>query len=286
MPAARIHPVDARLWTTIESPLAAMKLTDAEVLVPSSPEEAAQAFGDGADITVFGGGTILMPELAMGRLRPARALLLTRAGLDGLTRADGTVRIGAAVPVARLADEAPEPLATFARHVGDYEVRAQGTIGGNLCAPPGRESPRGDLQAPLLALAARVRSTGAGGERTDSVDDFLASRAGGRLVLEIEVDEPKSAGSAALDRPHAHSYSILSVAWAETADGVRVAVAGAGPRAVRCPSVEQALAGGADAAAAAERVLDDVEPADDALASAWYRTKMLPKLIARALGER
>jgi carbon-monoxide dehydrogenase medium subunit len=262
-----------------------MKLRDSEVLVPTSPEEAVRAFGDGRDVTVLAGGTIVMPELAAGGLRPARALLLTRAGLDELRRENGSIRIGAAVPVARLVDEAPEPLATYARHVGDYEIRAQGTIGGNLCAPAGHESPRGDLQAPLLALGARVRSAGAGGERTEPVEDFLGTGAQGRLVLEIEIDEPKRASSARLDRPHAHSYSILSVACAETADGIRVAVAGAGARATRCPSVERALADGADAAAAAERVLDDVEPQDDALASAWYRTQMLPRLVARALRE-
>ena len=66
---------------------------------------------------------------------------------------------------------------------------------------------------------------------------------------------------------------------------MRVAVGGAAATARRCPSVEEALAGGSDAAGAAARVLDDVEPHDDALASAWYRSKMLPILVARALGE-
>jgi carbon-monoxide dehydrogenase medium subunit len=258
-----------------------MKLRDVDVLVPTSPEEAVRAFGDGAGVTVVGGGTILMSELATGRFRPGRALLLGRAGLDTLARENGTVRIGAAVPVARLVDEAPEPLAAFARNVADFEVRSQATIGGNLCAPPGREAPRGDLQAPLLALGARVRSAGAGGERTDAIDDFLGTE--GRLVLELEVDEPTRAGSASVRRPHAHAYSILSVAWAETGGAVRVAVAGAGPRAVRSAAVERALAEGAAPAEAAERVLDDVEPSDDALASAWYRRRMLPKLVARAL---
>jgi carbon-monoxide dehydrogenase medium subunit len=262
-----------------------MKLTDAEVIVPMSREEAVSAFGDGADVTVVAGGTILVPQLATTRLRPARALLLTRAGLDGLERANGTLRIGATTTIARLADDAPEPLASFARRLGDYEIRAQATIGGNLCAPPGRDAPRGDLQAPLLALGARVRSTGAGGERTDTIDDFLAGGSEGRLVLELEIGVPVRAGSARLDRPHAHSYSILAVAWAETADGLRVAVSGAGPRAVRARSVERALADGADSAAAAERVLEDVEPADDALASAWYRTRMLPQLVASALNQ-
>jgi CO/xanthine dehydrogenase FAD-binding subunit len=261
-----------------------MKLSDCEVVVPSSPEEAARAFGDGGGVTVIAGGTIVMPQLTIGRVRPERAVLLARAGLDGISRENGTLRIGAATPVARLVGDAPEPLAAFAANVGDFEIRSQGTIGGNLCAPPGAETPRGDLQAPLLALGARVRSTGAGGERTDSIDDFLAGGPDGRLVLDIEVDAPARAGSARVGRPHAHAYSILAVAWAETADGVRVAVSGAGPRAVRATSVEQALAGGADAAAAAERVLDDVEPVDDALASAWYRRRLLPQLVARALG--
>jgi CO/xanthine dehydrogenase FAD-binding subunit len=208
--------------------------------------------------------------------------LLARSGLNELTSENGTLRIGATVPVSRLAAEAPEPLATFARHVGDPEIRSQATIGGNLCAPPGRESPRGDLQAPLLALAARVRSTGADGERVDSIDDFLGGGAG-RLVLEVEVDEPRRAAAQALGRPHAHSYTILSVACAETADGVRVAAAGAGPRAQRCPSVERALADGGSPAEAAQRALDDADPQDDALASAWYRRQMLPVLVERAL---
>jgi aerobic carbon-monoxide dehydrogenase medium subunit len=254
---------------------------DIEVIVPSSAEEAVQAFGDGTDTTVVAGGTIVMPDLASGNLRPRRVVLLTRAGLNGVSRDGGTVRIGATTSVAALAD-APEPLATFSRYVADYEVRAQATIGGNLCAPPGGETPRGDLQAALLAMAARVRSAGAGGEQTQPVDEFLAG-GNGRLVLALEVDEPQRASAVGLGRPHAHSYTTLAVACAETAEGVRVAAVGAGPRAVRLQGVEQALAGGADPASAAKEALSGVEPQDDALASAWYRKRMLPVLVERAL---
>jgi carbon-monoxide dehydrogenase medium subunit len=177
---------------------------------------------------------------------------------------------------------APEPLSTFASYVGDYEIRCQGTVGGNLCASAGPESPRGDLQAPLLALGARVRSAGAGGEHTESIDDFLA-RDESRLVLEIEVDAPKRAAAACMGRPHAHSYTSMAVAAAETAEGIRVAVAGAGPGALRLASVEQALADGSDAKEAAAKAVEDASPEDDALASAWYRAKMLPVLVERAL---
>ena len=242
-----------------------------DVLVPTSAEEAATAFGDGSGITVLAGGTLVVPAIKLGRLRPERTLFLGRAGLGGIERTNGTVKIGATTPVAALVDGAPEPLATFARHVGDHEIRGQATIGGNLCAPSGGTTPVGDLQAPLLALDARVRSVGAGGERTDSIDDFLAGGPDGRLVLEIEVDVPKRAAAAAVRRPHAHAYSVLAVAAAETADGVRIAILGAGPRAVRVASAEQALA--------------DVDPQDDALASAWYRRQVLPGLVERALEE-
>ena len=254
-----------------------------DVIVAASREEAVQAFGDGDGVTVVAGGTIVMPEITHGRLHPTRALLISRAGLSGVRREDGRTTIGATTTLAELED-APEPLRSCARGVADFEIRGQATVGGNLCAPPGEEGPRGDLQSALLALDAQVRSTGAGGERTEPVADFLASGRGGRLVLDVSFDEPQAAAMATVGRPHAHAYTILCVCAARSGDTVRVAVAGAGPTAVRCGSVERALADG-DADAAAERVLDDVTPHDDALASAWYRSKTLPVLVRRALND-
>ena len=143
-----------------------------ELLTPTSPAEAAAAFGDGSDVTVMAGGTILLPELTYGRLRPARVLMLGRAGLSGVDNSNGVVRIGAGTPVADLQD-APEPLAIAAGQIADREIRAVGTIGGNLCATAGQAAPRGDLQAPLLALGARVTSVGQGGETTQDVEEFL-----------------------------------------------------------------------------------------------------------------
>src|SRR5258708_9059 len=160
----------------------------ADVLFPTSADEAASLYGDGEGITVFAGGTILLPEIASGRVRPERALMLHRSGLDTLRVEDGRVAIGAMVPVAALTDAPDEVLATVARHVADGEVRRNATVGGNLCAPPGSDSQRGDLGAPLIALGARVRSTGAGGERTEPVEEFLAGDRTGRLVLDIEYD--------------------------------------------------------------------------------------------------
>lgn len=257
----------------------------AQVLIPASVDEAVSAFGDGAGVTVIGGATIVMPDLASGRTSVSKALILSRAGLDGIVRDGKTVKIGAATTLEALVGAAPDPLSTAAQRVGDYEIRSQATIGGNLCAGAGRDTPRGDLQAPLIALAASVRTVGAGGERVQPVEEFLASGPSGRLVLEIEFPEPTRGVYASMGRPHAHVYTVLSVACVEAADGIRVAIGGAGPVGTRAASVERALAEGASLEDAAARVLDDVEPEDDALASAWYRMKTLPKLVSRALAD-
>jgi aerobic carbon-monoxide dehydrogenase medium subunit len=246
-------------------------LRDVDVVLPASGDEAVAAFGDGDGVTVVGGGTIVMPELVAGRLRPRRAVLLGRSGMDRITRENGRVTIGAATPVSALVD-GDEPLATAARHLADLEVRAQATVGGNLCAEASADAPRGDLQAAMIALGATVRSTGAGGERTEPVEEFLRDGGGSRLVLEVSYDDvPRETGYAAARRHHAHHYTILAVAAARRDGELRVAATGLGPRAVRLSTVEQ-------------RGSVEAPPVrDDALASAWYRSRILPRLVERAL---
>jgi len=253
----------------------------AEVIVAASPEEAIEAFGDGAGVTVVAGGTIVMPDVTHGRLAADRVVLIGHAGLSGVRQEGDRTVIGAGTTLAELAD-AVEPLGTCARRVADIEIREQATIGGNLCAAPGVESPRGDLQAALLVLDAQVRSTGADGERTDPVEDVLASTRP-RLVLEISVAEPDAAATATVRRPHAHAYTVMRVCAARVGGEVRLAVSGAAPHAVRLTAAEGAVAGGADPAGAGEKALEDVTPQDDALASGWYRSKVLPVLVRDAL---
>jgi carbon-monoxide dehydrogenase medium subunit len=250
-----------------------------EVVLPSSPEEAVTAFGDGSDVTVIAGGTIVMPEISYGRLKPRRALLLTRAGLSGVRRDGSRVTIGAMTPVSELEDLAA-PLGQAAHGVADLEVRAQGTVGGNICARSSEDAPRGDLQGPLLALGAAVRSAGPGGERTEPFDEFL--RTGDRrLLLEVSFEEPSAGGYARVERPHTHAYTALAVSAARAGDGTtRIAASGAGPVALRLPSAE---ASAGDPEAAGRASLADVNLPDDALASAWYRERTLPVLVRRAL---
>ncbi|MGA3220285.1 MAG: FAD binding domain-containing protein [Acidimicrobiales bacterium] len=250
-------------------------MSEPEVLVAGSPAEAVGFFGDGHDVTVIGGGTVVTPLLTHGGLWPKLVLMLHGAGLGGIVDGD-PLEIGAAATLAAVARVAPEPLASAAR-IPDYEIRGQATVGGNLMIG-------GDLQAALVALGARVRTAGAGGERVDPVEDFIVAP-WGRLVLSIEVRRPLAGAFVQQRRRHSHTHPVLTVAVARRADGVHVAVGALAERApaVACPSVERALAGGAAPREAAAQVLDDVRPEDDPLASAWYRRRVLPVLVARAL---
>lgn len=254
-----------------------------EVLVPTSRAAAIDAFGDGdGALLVMAGGTILMSEINYARLRPERALLLHRAGLDTVHQGDGRVVIGAATTLETVATEAPAPLSTAAALIADPEVRRHATIGGNLSTRYA-----GDLQAVLLALDATIRHAGRGGEREDPVADYLCRgpEGGDRLALEIKFGVPEQQGHAHLERPHAHPYTIMAVTAVRAGGRTNVAVKGAHEGCIRLPSVEAALADGADPETAAARAVDDADPVDDALGSAWYRRRVLPTLVQRALSQ-
>jgi aerobic carbon-monoxide dehydrogenase medium subunit len=248
---------------------------ETEVVAPGSESEAIGAFGDGTDVVVVGGGTIVVPEMSYGRLHPAKALLLKNAALAGITRDGSRVTIGATTAIEELVD-LPAPIGPCAANIADREIRGAATVGGNICAGEGYEAPRGDLQGAFLAVGASVRSAGEGGIEEEPLEDFMPRRHG-RLVLSISYDEPAAGAFAGLDRPHTHDYTALAVSGAKAADGtIRLAATGAGSYGQRLPSAE---GGDADAA------LNDVTPHDDALASGWYRAKVLPVLVRRVLAD-
>ena len=105
-------------------------------------------------------------------------------------------------------------------------------------------------------------------------------------MLDVEFADPEAGASASVRRPHAHAYTIMRVCAARVGGELRVAVSGAGPdrraqprgRGARWPTAPTPPT-------AAERVLDDVTPHDDALASSWYRGRTLPVLVRRALDD-
>ncbi len=274
------------------------------LLRPGAPEEAAEVFGDGDGVRVLAGGTLLVPELHLGASSPERVLMLCDAGLDFVEESDSFLRVGAMTSVDALCSM-PAPLGPCAAGIGDTEIRSAATLGGNLCAPAGF----GDLQAPLLALDASADSVGSGGKRSEPLEDFLAAREG-RLLLEVCFNKPLEMGGgqplrrttdgrlvrdesdkgravagafASLGRPHAHHFTVMSVAGVRTADGeVRLAAVGVAPVGIRLRAAE-AVADDPDAAGAA--AASEVDPDDDPMASGWYRRRSLPALVKRVLSE-
>jgi len=107
--------------------------------------------------------------------------------------------------------------------------------------------------------------------------------------LELELPEPVVPRYLRFDVPQRWYYtkamrrrqnsgSIVTVA----SDGTRIALGGVAPRPVRATAAEAALAEG-DIAKAAELSVEAADPFDDAFASAWYRRRVLPVHVRRAL---
>jgi len=250
----------------------------ATVTTPSTPDEAAAAFAADPAATIVGGGTVVVPANTLGTRVVDRAIWLGRAGLDLVESNGGTVTIGAAASLAACA-ALGAPVGSCAANIGDGELRAQATLGGNICSP----APLGDLRGPLLALEAEVRSSGPDGESAADAASFFADGAG-RLVLGVTYTEPAAGAFVPLHRHHTQSLTALAISAVRTADGeVRLAATGAAPDARRLGAAEAALAGGASAADAADAALQDAETYDDALASAAYRQRVLPILVRRAI---
>ena len=204
--------------------------------------------------------------------------MLGRAGLSGIENDGSRVTIGAMTPVQELTELAA-PLGPCASNVADFEIRSQGTVGGNLCAGEGQNAPRGDLQSAFLALGATARSAANGEVTEEPLEDFLGNQA--RLLLSVSFDEPAAGAFAGLDRPaHARLHGTRGL-------GCQGSRRDTPPRRDRHGLVGgPASLGrgcGGRSAAAGEAALQDVSPHDDALASAWYRTKVLPVLVRRVL---
>ena len=142
------------------------------------------------------------------------------------------------------------------------------TVGGNLFVP----QPHGDLAVCLLALDARVQIIDDGGAREVGVLDATG------LVTAISFEIPERWHYLKAMRRRQNSASIVTVA----SDGARIALGGVAPRPVRATAAEEALAQG-DVEKAAELSVEAAHPFDDAFASAWYRRRVLPVHVRRAL---
>jgi CO/xanthine dehydrogenase FAD-binding subunit len=272
-------------------------MTTTDFFIPRSVDEALGLLHEhGPELTVMGGGTIVMGLVNDGRLFPRKAMSLRRAGMDQIGAENGHIRIGAAATLARLSllDELPIA-AQAAGMLGGPAVRTLATVGGNMFAP----APYADIAVPLLALDAQVELAGPQGRRVAPLDQFFAGSgatacAADELLVSFSVPRPNGQSAyLKFGRRQANTPSVVAVAVRVVQDAggtvseARIALGAAGPQPMRARDAEAALIGRAlDAtsiAAAAEAAMAASAPPTDALASGWYRKRMVGVFVKRAL---
>jgi len=266
--------------------------------LPQSLGEALDLLAEhGPALLVMAGGTIAMPLINEGISLPEHVMGLRRAGLDTVRRSNGTLAIGAAATLTQMVNQTEIPLLSQAAYqVGGWAIRNMGTAGGNLFAPP----PSGDFAVALLALDAQVKLASKGGERRLPLSDFYTGFMNtalqpGELVAEILAPMPHGKTVyLKYGRRHANTPAVVTVAAHVSVDrgqviDARLALNGVGQHPMRARQAEAALVGSAlDEAAmakAAEAAAAECEPFDDAVASAWYRRKMVDVFVRRALAQ-
>ncbi|HEX6022482.1 MAG TPA: FAD binding domain-containing protein [Solirubrobacter sp.] len=218
-----------------------------KVFVPTSVDEVVGLMGSGV---LMAGGTHVMP-----RLGPTESIVsLRRAGLSGIEQSNGSVRVGATTTLTQLGREVPF-LRDAVESIASPTIRNMATVGGNLFVP----QPHSDLAVCLLALDATIEREG-------------------ELVTGVSFKVPERWFYTKAMRRKQNSASIVTVA----SDGVRIALGGVAREPVRAHAAEKALAAG-DLDAAAQLCVEAADPFDDAFASAWYRRRVLPVHVRRAL---
>jgi CO/xanthine dehydrogenase FAD-binding subunit len=245
---------------------------------------------DGA--MIIAGGTVVMPILNYGTDAFDTLVSLRRSGLSGVNVDSGHATIGATTTLSELQEK--EELG-FLREALDSiaspTLRNMATVGGNLFV----KQPYGDLATCLVALGATASISGPSGTRSEAVEKTVAAALGrGEIVTGISFALP-AAGAFKFrkaTRKAFNSAAIVTVAAVVSVSGgkvaeCRVALGGVAGSAIRAPSVEKALTGKpfdrTNVEASAAEARHDISPADDAYASAWYRARVTPVHIRRAL---
>jgi carbon-monoxide dehydrogenase medium subunit len=267
-----------------------------------SIQEAIELLGKHQNAKLIAGGHSLLPMMKLRLAQPEMLIDISHvSGLSGIRADNGSISIGALTThyqaeSSSILQQSCPLIPEAEKEVGDVQVRNRGTIGGNLA----HADPASDLPAVVLALGAEVRVVGPHGERTITADNFfvdmLTTALDAQEVLtEVRVPALKPGqGAAYVKHPHpASHYAVVGVAAVVTRDasghctGCRVAITGAGPKAVRASATEAALTGKAltpdNIAEAASHAADGMDFLSDAYASEEYRAHLVRVYTKRAL---
>jgi len=254
--------------------------------------EAAGALSQDRGARFLAGGTLVMRSVNEADLAIETIVRSTDPSFVHIAVSSGRVELGAGVTMAGiLAERDLAYLHPVARAVGGPAVREAATVGGNLFAP----SPYGDFTAALLALDATLMLAGGFGQREVPLEDFLGRRDRGAVLVSSVVFKRPAADAfrfLKVTRVHPKGVSVLSIAVqlpsaSGRISGARIAYGAMGPSPVRAKAAERALEGRTlDAAGIAPTwavAADGTAPVDDAIASAWWRRKILPVHLRRLL---
>ncbi len=185
------------------------------------------------------------------------------------------------------------------RRIGSKQVRASGTVGGNVA----NGSPIGDTPPALIALGAEVEIANAAGVRRLPLEDFFVDygkQARERHELVTRLIVPKLAANQRfraikISKRFDQDISAVMAGFRFTLDGgriveTRIAYGGMAATPKRARAVEAALVGADPAdpathAAALTAYAADYRPIDDMRASARYRLTVARNLLVKALAE-
>ena len=260
------------------------------------------------EIKFLAGGTDLVPRISLERDAIPKAdqkalniVSLGRLGLDSITEEDKEIRIGALctftdIGNSEIVQKELPALLDVMREIAGITVRNSATMGGNIM----NASPAADSVPVLMALGAKFALQGPAGTRTISVEDFFKGPGktvadSSEILTEIIIEKQKGrVAFRKLGRRKAETLSVVNAAAYVEADQkicktVRVSIGSVAPTVVRCKAVEQALMGKElkkeTIKTASEAVLTEINPINDIRATAWYRNKVAPVMVRRAIEE-
>lgn len=255
----------------------------------ASVSEAARALSADRQATYLGGGTLVMRDVNYGQA-PLRIVRATDPALREVRSSGQRIEIGAGLTMAEIAEHRDlGALAPAARAVGGPAIRNMATLGGNLFAA----HPYGDLATMLLALDGIARL--ADGRELPLAELFAARERGPRPIVQavsVMRADPAETRFHKVSRVKPKGVAVLSIgAWLPLSGGriarARVAYGAMGPAPLRAVPVERALEGrrlDADGAAPALAAAGEgTVPPTDALATGWYRARVLPVHLRRCL---
>jgi aerobic carbon-monoxide dehydrogenase medium subunit len=265
---------------------------------PRTLDEALDILAATPDARPLSGGASLVAMMNAGLVEPTALVSLTRIPeLSGIRRAaDGNILVGAATRHSAIAADAAfvgtaAVLAHAAAQIASVAVRNMGTIGGAVAhADPGLDFPPA-----LFALDARVQLAAKSGRRALPIRDFFVdwyttALEPGEIVCAFEIPRPKPGSGFYLKHARvAGDFAVVSIALSLADDGeARVAVGGCGPAPLASSEADGMLSENlsADRVRRAGEILAALaNPVDDVRGTAEYRKLLIPRMLARAMGE-